>query len=136
MRKPEFILYPFLAAAYPVFALASTNPSEIPGLWVLVRPLSIALLVALAAWLTLTLFIRDPDRRAFFTLNVVLLFSSYGYLVMYVGQVDWAAPFAFTIFPFAFLVAYLAVVSYLVLHLVPDKRRLARFLTILTAILV
>jgi hypothetical protein len=136
MRMPRLVLYPLLAAAYPVLALAAGNPGEIPGLWVLTWPLVISLFVSLCAWLLLGVFTRDPDRRAFLTLMVVLVFAWYGYFTIGLGEVAWAAPYARTVLPLLFIVAYLAGATYLVFRLVPNLRALTGFLTIFTAILV
>jgi hypothetical protein len=135
MRVPRLLLYPLLAAAYPVLALAAGNPGEIPGLWVLTWPLAISLFVSFSAWLLLSVFIRDPDRRAFLTLMVGLLFAFYGYFTLGLREVAWAAPYAHTVLPFLFIVAYLAGATYLVFRLVPNLRGLTRFLSIFTAIL-
>lgn len=136
MRMPPLVLYPLFAAAYPVLALAAGNPEEIPGLWVLTWPLGISLFVSLCAWLLLSVFTRDPDRRAFLTLMVVVVFAWYGYFTIGLGEIPWAAPYARTILPLLFIVAYLAGATYVVFRLVPDLRALTRFLTIFTAILV
>jgi hypothetical protein len=135
MRIRGVILYPFFAAIYPVVALA-TNPGEIQGLWVLTWPIAISLFVATCAWLLCSVFIRDPDRRAFVTFMIVILFASYGYFILILGQVAWAAPYAHTILPLLFLAAYLAGTTYVVLRFVPNTRKLTGFLTILTSILV
>lgn len=136
MRMPRLPLYPLFAAAYPVLALAAGNPGEFPGLWVLTWPLAISLFVSFGAWLLLSVFIRDPDRRAFVTLMVVLLFAFYGYFTLGLREVAWSAPYAHTVLPFLFMVAYLAATTYVVLRLVPNLRSLTRFLTVFTAILV
>ena len=133
---PRVVLYPFFAAAYPVLALAAANPSEIPGLWVLTWPLSISLFVCLCAWLVFKFFIRNRDRRAFLTLMVVVLFASHGYVTFGLEEARWVAPYAHTILPFLFIVAYLAATTYLVFRLVPDLRKVTRYLTILTTMLV
>jgi hypothetical protein len=135
MKMPRLPLYPFFAAAYPVLALAAGNPGDTPGLWVLRWPLAISLLVSFGAWLLLSVVIRDPDRRAFLTLMVVLLFAFYGYFTLGLREVAWAAPYAHTVLPFLFVLAYLAAASYLVFKLVRNLRGLTRFLTIFTAIL-
>jgi hypothetical protein len=136
MRMPRLVLYPLFAAAYPVLALAAGNPGEVPGLWVMIWPLAISLFVALGTWLLLSVFIRDPDRRAFLTLMVVVVFAFYGYFTIGLRQVAWAAPYAQTVLPFLFIVAYLAGATYVVFRLVPNLRGLTRFLTIFMALLV
>src|SRR5919112_1395763 len=134
MRGP--VVYPLLAAAYPVLALAAANPGEIPGLWVLAWPVGLSLFIAVCAWTFLGLVIRDPDRRAFITFMVVFLFASYGYFTLSLEEVAWAAPHLHTPLPFLFLGSYLAAATYLVFRFVPNLRRLTRFLTIVTNILV
>ena len=125
MKMPRLVLYPLLAAAYPVLALAAANPGEIPGWWVLIWPLGISLLVSLGAWVLLSVFIRDPDRRAFLTLMVVVVFAWYGYFTIGLTEIAWAAPYADTVLPFLFIVAYLAGATYLVFRLVPRSRPVA-----------
>jgi hypothetical protein len=134
MRRP--VLYPFLAAVLPVLALAAANPGEIPGLWVLTRPLFGSLAVSLSAWLLFSLFTKDADRRAFLTLTVVVLFASYGYIVMNVKEMSWIAPYADSVLFFLLIVSYLTAAVFLVFRLRPDLRRLTRFLNLATAILV
>ena len=136
MRMPRLVLYPLFAAAYPVLVLATSNPGEIPGLWVLAWPLGISLTVSLCALLLVSVFTRDPDRRAFLALMMVVLFASYGYFTVGLREVAWAAPYAQTVLPFLFIVTYLAGATYLVFRRVPNLRGLTRFLTIFTAILV
>jgi hypothetical protein len=134
MRGP--VVYPLLAAAYPVLALAAANPGEIPGLWVLAWPVGLSLFIAVCAWTFLGLVNRDPDRRAFITFMVVLLFASYGYFTLSLEEVAWAAPHLHTLLPFLFLGSYLAAATYLVFRFLPNLRNLTRFLTIVTSILV
>jgi hypothetical protein len=136
MKMPHLVAYPFLAAAYPVLTLAATNRTEIAGLGVLIWPLTISLAVALAAWIVLRLVTGDPDRRAFLTLMVVVLFSSYGYFTIGLEQLRGTAPYAHTAFPFLFVVAYLGGTTYLVFRFVRHPRHVTRYLTTLTVILV
>lgn len=136
MKMPHLVAYPFLAAAYPVLTLAATNRSEIAGLGVLIWPLAISLAVPLASWLVLHRFTGDPDRRAFLTLMAVVLFTSYGYFTIGLEQVEWTEPYAHTVFPFLFIVAYLAGTTYLVFRRVRNLHNITRYLTALTAILV
>jgi hypothetical protein len=133
--KKRFVVYPFMLAVWFVLVLAASNPGEIPGLWVLSRPLIISLLVALCAWLVLSWIARDPDRRGFLTCMVVILFASYGYFTLMLQSWSWAAPFLHTPVPFLLLVAYLAGITYAVFRLVSDAGSLSRFLTTFTAIL-
>jgi hypothetical protein len=132
----RLVVYPLLAAVYSVLALAAANPEEIPGLWVLLSPLGLSLLIAVLAWVLLTVVIRDPDGRAFVTFMLVLLFTSYGYFILELEEIPWAAPIAHTIVPFVLLASYLAAATYLLFRLIPNRRQLTRFLTVLTSILV
>jgi hypothetical protein len=136
VRKRRLVLYPLLAAAYPVLALAAGNPGEIPGVWVLIWPIVISVLVALGTWLLLCFSIRNPDHRAFLTFVVVILFVFYGYFTIGMKQVAWATPYANGALPFVFLLAYLTAAAYLVLRLVRDPLVLTQFLTLLTTIMV
>jgi hypothetical protein len=136
MKMPRLVAYPFLAAAYPVLTLAATNRSEIAGLGVLIWPLAISLAVPLTSWFVLRLVTGDPDRQAFLTLMVVVLFASYGYLTIGLEQLVWAAPYAHTVFPFLFLVAYLGSTTYLVFRLARNLHNVTRYLTAFAAILV
>jgi hypothetical protein len=128
MSKPRVVIYPLLAATYPVLALAAANPGEIPGLWVLTRPLAISLIVCVCAWLIFGALVRDPDRRAFLAFIVIVLFAAPGYFT--IGGDNGA------VLPILGLVGYLAATTYLVFRLVRKPRDLTRFLTILTSILV
>jgi hypothetical protein len=132
----RLVAYPFLAAAFPVLALAAANPGEIPGLWVLLSPIGLSLLFSGLAWLLLALFIRNPDQRAFVTFMLVILFTSYGYFTLTLEEIAWAAPFSHTIVPFLFIASYLGAGTYLVLRLFRTLRHLTLFLTLLTSILV
>jgi hypothetical protein len=132
----RLVVYPLLAAVYSVLALAAANPEEIPGVWVLLSPLGLSLLIAVLAWVLLTVVIRDPDGRAFVTFMLVLLFTSYGYFILELEEIPWAAPIAHTIVPFVLLASYLAAATYLLFRLIPNRRPLTRFLTVLTSILV
>jgi hypothetical protein len=136
MRRPRFVPYPFLAAAYPVLALAAANGSEIAHFGVLIFPLTISLVCAAGAWLLWSLVVGDPDRRAFLTFVVVILFASYGYLTAALEEVDWAAPYVRTPLPLLAAVVYLGVVTYLFFRRVPNLRPVTRYLNIFTGILV
>jgi hypothetical protein len=128
-------LYPFLAAAYPVLALAAANGKELGGLWVVVHPLIESLGIAVAAWLVWSLFVRNQDRRAFLTLVVIVLYASYGHLTLALGGLSWAAPYVDTALPLTMAVAYLAAITFLVLRLVPNLANLSRYMSVLTVIL-
>jgi len=130
------VVYPFMLAVWFVLVLAASNPGEIPGFWVLRRPLLISLLVTLGAWLLSSLIARDHDRRGFLTFMAVTLFASYGYFSLMLQSWSWAAPYSHTLIPLLFLVAYLAGITYIVFRLVPDPRTLSRFLTTFTGFLV
>jgi hypothetical protein len=72
-------VYPFLAAAYPVLALAAANGNEVGRPLDLLRPLLLSLGVAGAMWLAARLAAPDPHRRAILAFVGVVVFSSYGY---------------------------------------------------------
>lgn len=135
LTKP-LAIYPILAAAYSVLALAAANASDIVDLEVLVRPLVISLLVAVVTWFLWSLLIRDPYRRAFLTLLVVILFAAYGYLTAAIDSAGWSAPYAHTILPLLASALYLAGIALLVFRLPGDLRGLTRFLNLFSAILV
>jgi sulfatase-like protein len=71
-------LYPFLASAYLVVALAAVNGGELIEPAELYRPLLISLAIALGAWLLTRLVTKDRDRRALLTLALVLVFGVFG----------------------------------------------------------
>jgi hypothetical protein len=135
MNMPRPVLYPSLLAAYSVLALAAANPAEIPGWWVLSRPLVISLLVSLCAWILLGAFSRDRDRRAFLTLVVVALFVWYENFVLGLGAIIPRTRVAHPLIPMGLIIAYLVALTYLVLRVVPSLRSFTRFMTIFTAIL-
>ena len=85
MSRARVVLYPFLAACYPVLALAQSNGGELVRAGDLMRPFLIALGAAGSAWLLSRLITRDPDRRAFVTFLAVVVFSTFGYEVDLVG---------------------------------------------------
>ena len=128
--------YPLLAAAYSVLALAAANASDIVDLEVLVRPLVISLLLAVTTWLLWSSLIRDPYRRAFLTLIVVILFASYGYLTAAIDSAGWSAPYAHTVLPLLIAALYLAGITLLVFRLAGDLHGLTRFLNLFSAMLV
>jgi hypothetical protein len=72
--------YPFLAAVYPVVALAAANPDERIRPAELVMPLGVSLVVAVAVWLLTRLVCADRERRALIALAAVVAFASYGYV--------------------------------------------------------
>jgi len=136
VRNPRLVLYPFLAAVYPVVALAAGNPGEVPGWWVLRWPICISLIACLVLWILFGFFLRDPDRRAFATLMGVTVFACYGYVVMAMRDLPSVAGYADSALPLLILVGYLTAVTYLVFRLQPNLRPLRRFLNTFTAILV
>src|SRR5215204_5610667 len=136
MRTPGLLLYPFLAAAYPVLALAAANPSELPGLWVLAGPLGISLTLLLCVWLFLGAFIADVNKRAFLAFMFIVLFALYGYITIGLRGLPWAAHYYYTPVPFVIIAAYLGAITFLVSRLVPDSHKLTRYMTIFMSILV
>lgn len=72
--------YPFLAAVYPVIALAAANPDEGIRPGELLMPLSVSLGLATIAWLLTRFVTSDRDRCGLVTLTAVILFASYGYV--------------------------------------------------------
>jgi hypothetical protein len=71
--------YPFLAAAYPVLALAAAHAGELVTARDLGRPLLLSLGTAAGAWLCSRLATPDPHRRAIVTFVAVVVFATYGY---------------------------------------------------------
>jgi hypothetical protein len=71
-------LYPFLASAYFIVALASANGGELIGPRDLFWPILISLSVALGAWLLNGLLTRDRGKRALLTLAGVVAFGASG----------------------------------------------------------
>ena len=78
MSRRRVVLYPFLAACYPVLALAQSNGGELVRAGDLAKPFLIALGAAGLAWLLSRLATHDPDRRAFVTFLAVVVFSTFG----------------------------------------------------------
>jgi hypothetical protein len=79
MRVGRWPIYPFLAAVYPIFALAASNSQEQIRPGDLTKPIGIALLAAVVAWLLARLVSPDRDRRAFLAFLGVGIFSGLGY---------------------------------------------------------
>ena len=78
MNRPRRIVwYPFLAACYPIAALAQSNGGELVRPGDLLRPFLIALCAAGAAWLVSRLVTPDVDRRAFLTFVAAVIFSTF-----------------------------------------------------------
>jgi hypothetical protein len=78
VSRRRVVLYPFLAACYPVLALAQSNGGELVRAGDLAKPFLIALGAAGLAWLLSRLATHDPDRRAFVTFLAVVVFSTFG----------------------------------------------------------
>jgi hypothetical protein len=136
MKPVRPVLYPFLAAIFPVLALGAANSDAIWRLGVLTRPIGISLLVCTAAWFAFGLLLRDRDRLALATLGTIITFASYGYFIEVVEGETWAAPFASTAIPLGFMVAYMAAVIYLVIRMGWNLAALTRYLNIVTVSLV
>ena len=73
-------LYPFLAAIYPVLALAAANPHELPPPGRLIAPVTVSLIFAALVYLLAGLVSRARGKRALLTLAAVALFAGYGLL--------------------------------------------------------
>jgi hypothetical protein len=84
VKAPRLVLYPFLAALYPLLSLASNNSDELVRWGDLAKPFVIALSAAGVAWLLSRAVTRDADRRAFVTLVAIGVFSTFGYGVDFV----------------------------------------------------
>ncbi|MGH7630924.1 MAG: sulfatase-like hydrolase/transferase [Gemmatimonadales bacterium] len=80
MTRRLSVLYPFLAAAYPVLALAAANRGEGIRPAELVMPLAVSLAVAGALLLLARLITPDPHRRAILAFLGVIVFASHGYV--------------------------------------------------------
>jgi len=65
--------YPFLAALYPVLALAAANTREGLELKDLLLPLCLSILVALVLWLSSRLLSRDRHVRGLVVLAGVVI---------------------------------------------------------------
>jgi hypothetical protein len=83
--------YPFLAAVYPILALAAANSSAVVRLGILARPLFVSLAVAGVAWLGFTAFRVERNRRALVTLAGVVIFCSYGFFIVALRELGWSA---------------------------------------------
>ncbi len=81
-HKREFILHPFLFAAYPVIALLANNIEEIDVV-VALRALLVSLACGLLTFLVLKQFFRDGDKPAILTALILVLFFSYGHVYNY-----------------------------------------------------
>lgn len=102
-RRARIVWYPFLAACYPIAALAQSNGGELVRPGDLLKPFLIALCAAGAAWLLSRLVARDLDRRAFLTFVAVVTFSTFGYGVDLVRRLvpSYGAASAIVLLPLA-----------------------------------
>jgi hypothetical protein len=130
------VLYPFLAAMYPVLTLGAANSDAVLRLGVLTRPIGISMLVCVSAWLAFGLLVRNRDRLALATLGAVIIFASYGYFIEALEGVSWAAPFASTGLPLVFMVVYMGAALWLVFRTGWNLGGLTRYLNIVTVALV
>jgi hypothetical protein len=73
-------LYPFLAAIYPVLALAHANAGELIQAADLRVPVLAGLYVGLVAWVIGRAAARERHRTAVLSLAIVMLFSVHGYI--------------------------------------------------------
>lgn len=71
-------LYPFLASAYLVVALAAANGAELVGPGDLLRPVVISLVVAFVAWILNGLLTKERGKRALLTFAAVVVFGASG----------------------------------------------------------
>ena len=76
-RRWPLVIYPFLAAAYPVLSLAAANGDDVTHAGLLVRPLLISFGVAAAVWSLALPIVRDPHRRGLLVLLAVLCIAWY-----------------------------------------------------------
>jgi hypothetical protein len=136
MKLARPTLYPFLAAIYPVLALAAANSDAVVSVGMLARPVGISLLICATAWLVLLPCLRDRDRVALATLGIVIVFASYGYFVALLGSMSWSAPLADTLLPLVIMVAYVAVCLRLIFRFGWNLGNVARYLNVVTTILV
>ena len=93
MRLRPLLLYPLLAAVYPVFALAAQNfreglqPADVMG------PLVFSVALALAIWVLSRLLSADVHVRGVVTFSLVVVFVGYRALVGLVSQLPSLSPF-------------------------------------------
>jgi hypothetical protein len=128
--------YPWLAAAYPVLALAAANRGEGIRPADLLMPLLVSLTVALMLALLARLVTPDPYRRAILVFFGVIVFASYGYVrevLLAVGPAGWMARDAVMLPAVAIL---LGATAWAARRPAPPRPILARYLTIVMAALV
>ena len=131
MRTRRAAAYPFLAALYPVLALAAVNSGELVRLSDLVKPLAISLAASVVAWLLSRTVTRDIDGRAFLAFVMVVVFSTGGYGVAFLSRWVTAGLAAFVVsVPLVVAAATLAGRGRVSFH------PLTRYLNIVLAILV
>jgi hypothetical protein len=80
VKRRAPVLYPYLAAIYPVMTLAAANRHEGIRVSELVMPLLVSLAVAGGLSLGTRLVTPDPHRRAALAFLGVIGFASYGYV--------------------------------------------------------
>jgi hypothetical protein len=102
-RPRRIVWYPFLAACYPIAALAQSNGGELVRPGDLLKPFVIALCAAATAWLLSRLVTPDVDRRAFLAFVAVVIFSLFGYGVDWVRRLvpSYGAASAIVLLPLA-----------------------------------
>jgi hypothetical protein len=103
VNRPRLVWYPFLAACYPIVALAQSNGGELVRPGDLLKPGLIGLCAAGPAWRLSRLVPRGADRRAFVTSVAVVIFSTFGYGVDLVGRLvpSYGAASAIVLLPVA-----------------------------------
>jgi len=71
------VLYPFLAAVFPILSVLSSNAPSVP-LSDLVIPIPGMLVATALLWLALVPVLRDRLKRGLMVLGLIALFWSYG----------------------------------------------------------
>lgn len=132
MKAPRLVLYPFLAALYPLLALAASNSDELVRPGDLVKPFGIALGAAAVAWLLSRLVTRDVDRRAFLAFVAISVFSGFGYGV---DILKWRVGGSYALAA-AIVLSPVAVVVLLTRRARLPFRPLTRYFNLVTAVLV
>jgi len=87
------LIYPFIFAAYPIFALLGHNIEEIP-VEIAIRSLVISLLVSVLFFLILKVIMKDRYKAALTTSFIMILFFSYGHVYLYLKESDWGSNLA------------------------------------------
>ena len=73
----RLVLYPYLAAAYPVLALAAANSDDVTHASLLVRPLLISCAVAALLWCAALPLVRDVHRAGLLSMLGVVFIAWY-----------------------------------------------------------